>query len=106
MDDYWPTLFMKTKITIATILFFLSSWAYSDDLLEIMQFNWDLDNLDRTLNSYTSDKRNNASCYCPSNDEENYTEEYGSSEASSEANGEHYSWDNLYLEPAYPEIIY
>lgn len=87
---------MKTKTIIFALLFLLpTKSARPDDLLEIMKFNW-------SDNSYTSDRQNDASCYCPTNDEENYTEKYDEGEA----NGEWYSWDNLYLEPAYPEIIY
>jgi len=87
---------MKTKTIIFALLSLLpTNSARPDILLEIMKSNW-------SDTSYTSDRQNNASCYCPSNDEENYNEKIDYEEA----NGEAYSWDNLYLEPAYPEIIY
>jgi hypothetical protein len=97
---------MKTKTIIFALLSLLpTNSARPDDLLEIMKSNW-------SDNSYIPNRQNNASCYCPSNDEENYfseqspDEKIGYGEENSEANGEAYSWDNLYLEPAYPEIIY
>jgi len=94
---------MKTKTIIFALLSLLpTNSARPDDLLEIMKSNW-------SDNSYIPNRQNNASCYCPSNDEENYFSEQNPDEGyegRQGEDGESYSWDNLYLEPAYPEIIY
>lgn len=99
MDDFLANfLKMRTKITLFIFLFFGPSGpAHSDELLKIMENYW----------SYEENVTQRQDCSCQ-NYSKNYEEEdYFSDESPGDyANGEHYSWDNIYLEPNYPEIIY
>lgn len=79
---------MKTILILFILLFLVPNVAAeSDYLLQIMQNSWsDYDQKE--------DKYNDVSeCYCP-----NQNSDFEPENSENEANGEHYSWDNLYIE--------
>ena len=79
---------LKTTFILFILLFFIpTATAESDFLLEIMQDNW--------LNyDQKEDKYNDVNeCYCPE-----INSDFDDSGPENDANGEHYSWDNLYLD--------
>lgn len=90
---------MKSSIILFTLIFFFpTNTAKADELLKVMSNYWSYE---------LENQKSYNDCSCPNkdySDQENYENEIGSPDEN--ANGEHYSWDNLYLEPAYPEVIY
>jgi len=89
---------MKTKIILFILLSLLpTNSGKADELLKIMKNYW----------SYEENQAQRQDCSCP-NYEKNYeeNENFYNESPDENSNGEHYSWDNIYLEPNYPEIIY
>jgi hypothetical protein len=90
---------MKTEVIL--FLFFTllpTNSGKADELLKIMSNYWAYE---PENNSASND------CSCPNYEKNNEENENFYNESPGEnSNGEHYSWDNIYLEPNYPEIIY
>jgi len=92
ITDDWPTEFqkgyLKTILIISTLLFLIPTATADDDfLLKIMQNNWS--EIEPEPEKYNDVNE----CYCPEKNSD-----FDDSGPENEANGEHYSWDNLYLE--------
>ncbi len=79
---------LKTILIIFTLLFLIPTAMAEDDyLLKIMQNSWS--NFEPEPEKYNDVSE----CYYPE-----INSDFDDFEPQNEANGEHYSWDNLYLE--------